>query len=79
MELRLRCDMFYETYNLPHRQQKALDANCSYWHKLALRSVILPKYKKQLRYISTCSMLKHILVQKPVCYHSALHLNCNIS
>lgn len=40
------CDVFYETYNSPHKQQKALDANCSYSHKLALRSKMILKKKK---------------------------------
>lgn len=46
MESHLRCDVFYETYNLSHGQQKALDANWSYSHKLALGSIMLPKFKK---------------------------------
>lgn len=50
MKPHLRCDAFYETYNSPHRQQKALATNCSCSHKLALRSIMLPKYKKKKNY-----------------------------
>lgn len=53
MKPHLRCDAFYETYNSPHRQQKALATNLSCSHKLALRSIMLPKYKKKKK-ITLC-------------------------